>query len=123
MTAIPQTIKPAERGALAFLTDRVRPTTTEERTREVTEVIPGTTETVTTTIPGSTITTSNREIVEQPPTPTEARAEVRRQVTAYSNASNLIAPLEELASPPPAVPAGSAVGRKPAEVHITEYSK
>ncbi len=90
--------------ALQGAVDRVRPTTTEERTREVTEVIPGTTETVTTTIPGSTITTSNREIVEQPPTPTEARAEVRRQVTAYSNASNLIAPLEELASPPPAVP-------------------
>lgn len=95
--------------ALQGAVDRVRPTTTEERTREVTEVIPGTTETVTTTIPGSTITTSNREIVEQPPTPTEARAEVRRQVTAYSNASNLIAPLEELASPPPAVPNPAAI--------------
>ncbi len=99
--------------ALQGAVDRVRPTTTEEQTREVTEVVPGSVSTVTTTVPGSTVTVSNRTLVEQSPTPTEARAEIRRQVTAYSNASNLIAPLEELASPPPAVPNPAAIVERP----------
>ncbi len=99
--------------ALQGAVDRVRPTTTEEQTREETEVIPGSVSTVTTTVPGSTVTVSNRSVVEQPPTPTEARAEIRRQVTAYSTASNLVAPLEELASPPPAVPNPAAIIERP----------
>ncbi len=99
--------------ALQGAVDRVRPTTTVQQTREETEVIPGSVEAVTTTIPGSTITTSNSEVVEQPPTPVEARTEVRRQVEAYSTASNLVAPLQELASPPPPVPNPAAIIRRP----------
>lgn len=95
--------------ALQGAVDRVRPTTTVDQTREETEVIPGSVDTVTTTIPGSTVTVSNRSVAEPPPTATEARAEIRRQVSAYSNASNLVAPLEELASPPPAVPNPAAI--------------
>jgi hypothetical protein len=99
--------------ALQAAVDRVRPTTTETTTREETEVIDGGVDVVTTTIPGSTVTTSNTQTVEIPPTPTEARAEVRRQVTAYSTASSLLAPLEELASPPPAVPNPAAIVERP----------
>ncbi|MBM3547272.1 MAG: hypothetical protein FJX54_09970 [Alphaproteobacteria bacterium] len=99
--------------ALQAAVDRVRPTTTQTTTREETEVIDGGFDTVTTTTPGSTVTVSNSETVEIPPTPTEARAEIRRQVTAYSNASNLLAPLQELASPPPAVPNPAAIVERP----------
>lgn len=93
-------------AALQETIDRVRPTVTQEVTREVTEVIPGSSETVTTTIPGttSTVTTSSTATVETPPTPTEVRAEVRRQVAAYSSSSQLLAPLQELSTPPQPVP-------------------
>lgn len=95
--------------ALQGAIERVRPTTTQTVTREVTEVIDGGINLVTTTIPGSTVTRTNRSTVELPPTLTEARAEVRRQVLAYSTASSLLAPLQELASPPPAVPNPAAI--------------
>lgn len=93
-------------SALKETVDRVRPTVTQEVTREVTEVIPGSSQTVTTTIPGttSTVTSSTTSTVETPPTPTEVRAEVRRQVAAYSNSSRLLAPIEELSTPPQPVP-------------------
>jgi hypothetical protein len=99
--------------ALQATVDRVRPTTTEEVTREVTEVIPGGVDVVTTTTPGSTVTTSNTETVETPPTPAEVRVEVRRQVEAYASASNLIAPLQQLATPPPPVPNPAAIVERP----------
>lgn len=91
-------------NALQGAVDRVRPTTTETRTTEETEVVPGAISTVTETTPGTTTTVSNRSLTQPEPTAAESRAEVRRQVVAYSNASNLLAPLQELASPPQAVP-------------------
>lgn len=99
--------------ALQAAVDRVRPTTTQTITREETEVIDGGFDAVTTTIPGSTVTTTNRQTVELPPTPAEARTEIRRQVRAYSTASNLLAPLEELASPPLPVPNPAAIVERP----------
>ncbi|MSP49742.1 MAG: hypothetical protein EXQ95_10515 [Alphaproteobacteria bacterium] len=100
-------------AALQETVDRVRPTVTQEVTREETEVIPGSVEAVTTTIPGGTVTTSDTATVETPPTPAEARADVHRQVEAYANASSLIAPLQELASPPPPVPIPAALVERP----------
>jgi hypothetical protein len=79
--------------------DRVRPTTTQTITREVTETTPGSSETVTTTT-ADTITRT-RTI---PATPAEQRAEAKRQVQAYQATSNLLAPLIELSTPPNPVP-------------------
>ena len=84
----------------------MRPTVTQEVPREVTAVIPASSETITTTIPGttSTVTSSSTATVETPQSPTEVRAEVRRQVAAYSSSTQLLAPLQELATPPQPVP-------------------